>query len=65
MKDLGLLVMRLVVGGLLAGHGSQKLFGWWGGYGLEGTANWLGTLGLRPRLPWAVLAGLGSSVVGC
>ncbi len=57
MKDVGLLVMRLVVGMLLAGHGSQKLFGWWGGYGLPGTAQWLGSMGLRPPQPWAVVAG--------
>ncbi len=31
LSDLGLLIMRLVIGGLLMGHGSQKLFGWFGG----------------------------------
>lgn len=31
MRDLGLFIMRLTAGGLLAGHGSQKLFGWFGG----------------------------------
>ena len=57
MKDLGLLVIRLVVGGLVAGHGAQKLFGWFGGYGVEGTGGWLESLGLKPGKPWALLAG--------
>jgi len=38
MSDIGLLILRLAVGGLLAGHGSQKLFGWFSGPGLKGTA---------------------------
>jgi putative oxidoreductase len=59
MKDLGLLVLRGTAGGLLAGHGAQKLFGWFGGYGLEGTAGWLESLGLRPAREWALLAGVG------
>ncbi len=58
MLDLALLVLRLVTGGLLVGHGSQKLFGWFGGPGLRGTAGWLESLGLRPGGRWAVAAGL-------
>jgi putative oxidoreductase len=41
----------------MAGHGAQKLFGWWGGNGLEGTAGWLESMGMKPGKPWAVLAG--------
>src|SRR6266566_7300933 len=55
-RDLGLLVLRLAVGGLLAGHGSQKLFGWFQGPGLKGTAGWLESLGLTPGAPWATVA---------
>src|SRR6184192_816746 len=55
-RDLGLLVLRLTVGGLVAGHGSQKLFGWFEGPGLKGTAGWLETLGLTPGTPWAAAA---------
>lgn len=56
--DVGLLALRLGAGGLLAGHGAQKLFGAFGGHGLEGTAGWLESLGLRPGKPWAAMAGL-------
>lgn len=57
MKDVGLLTLRLATGGLLAGHGAQKLFGAFGGYGVEGTAGWLESLGLKPGKAWAVMAG--------
>jgi putative oxidoreductase len=57
MNDLALLTLRLTTGGLLMGHGAQKLFGWFGGYGIEGTAGWLESLGLRPGRHWARLAG--------
>lgn len=54
MRDLGLLILRLTVGGLLSGHGSQKSFGWFGGFGLQGTAGWLESLGMKPGTPWAI-----------
>lgn len=56
--DLGLLVLRLAVGALLAGHGAQKLFGWFGGHGIEGMSQQLASMGFRPAREWAVLAGL-------
>src|SRR5258708_20888345 len=56
MSDIGLLTLRLVVGGLLAGHGSQKLFGWFKGPGLKGTAALLASMGLQPGPPWAMAA---------
>ena len=56
MSDIGLLILRLAVGGLLAGHGSQKLFGWFSGPGLKGTAGWLESMGLKPETPWATAA---------
>lgn len=59
MRDLGLLILRLAAGGLLAGHGAQKLFGWFGGHGLAGTGGWMESLGLQPGQPWAAAAGLG------
>jgi len=56
LRDLGVLIARLAVGGLLAGHGAQKLFGWFGGHGLEGTGGWFEGMGFRPGQRWALLA---------
>jgi putative oxidoreductase len=55
---LGMTTLRLLVGGLFVGHGTQKLFGWFGGSGPEGTAGFFQSrLGLRPGRPNALLAG--------
>lgn len=51
------LVLRLPIGLILAAHGGQKLFGWFGGYGLEGTGQWLASIGLAPGYVMALLAG--------
>jgi putative oxidoreductase len=58
MVHEALLILRVVVGSLLVGHGAQKLFGAFGGHGLAGTAAWLESIGLRPGRPWALVAGL-------
>src|SRR2546421_8063795 len=56
--DVGLLVLRLVVGLTIAAHGSQKLFGWFGGGGLDGTAPFLEQLGFRPGKVHAAVTGI-------
>ncbi len=56
--DLGLMIIRLVVGLTFAGHGAQKLFGWFGGYGLKGTGGWLESIGVKPGVLMAFLVGL-------
>lgn len=53
----GLMVLRIFVGIIFAAHGSQKLFGWFGGGGLAGTAQWMESIGLAPGTLMAVLAG--------
>lgn len=56
--DLGRLFVRAVVGGLFVGHGTQKLFGWFGGHGPDGTAGMFERLGLRPGRRHATTAGI-------
>lgn len=58
MTNVAMLILRVGVGGLLAGHGAQKLFGWFGGGGLEGTAPAMESMGLQPGRLWAPVAGL-------
>jgi putative oxidoreductase len=60
----GLLVGRLILGLLMAAHGSQKLFGWFGGYGLAGTGGFFESLGFRPGIRFATAAGLGETAGG-
>src|SRR5205085_11530543 len=64
MVGLGLLVARLVLGLLMAAHGAQKLFGWFGGYGLTGTAGFFEQLGFRPGRLFAAAAAMGEVVSG-
>jgi putative oxidoreductase len=54
----GLLALRLVLGLGMAAHGSQKLFGWFGGHGLAGTGGFFETIGFRPGRLFALAAGV-------
>ncbi|NKY30448.1 DoxX family protein [Nocardia gamkensis] len=56
--DIGLLIVRVVFGGLLAAHGAQKLFGWWGGPGLQANADGFEQMGYNPGKVFGTLAGL-------
>lgn len=56
--EYGILLIRLVVGLAFAGHGAQKLFGWFGGGGPSGTAAFFGSLGFRAPAAMAIVAGL-------
>jgi putative oxidoreductase len=56
--DAGLVLARLVIGPLMAAHGTQKLFGWFGGYGLTGTAGFFDGLGFRPGRFFAAAAAI-------
>jgi putative oxidoreductase len=55
---IGRLLLRIVVGGFFVGHGTQKLFGWFGGNGLDATAEGFEQLGLKPGKLHASAAGL-------
>jgi putative oxidoreductase len=57
--DLALFVLRIVIGGLFAAHGAQKLFGSFGGHGIAGTGQFFEQLGLRPGERHARFAGVG------
>ena len=62
--DQGLLIARIVLGLLMAGHGAQKLFGWFGGHGLAGTSGFFGSLGFRPAKLFAAAAATGEVASG-
>jgi putative oxidoreductase len=62
--DSGLLLLRLTVGLTLAAHGTQKLFGWFGGSGLDGAAKGMEQLGFFPGRRHAFMAGLTEAVGG-
>jgi putative oxidoreductase len=55
--DLGRLLLRFTIGGTFFVHGTQKLFGWFGGYGPDGTGQFFESLGLRPGRRTAIAAG--------
>jgi putative oxidoreductase len=60
----GLLVLRLVLGLGMAAHGSQKLFGWFGGHGLAATGGFFESIGFRPGRLFAFAAGTTEFVSG-
>jgi putative oxidoreductase len=55
---IGPLLLRIIVGSLFIGHGTQKLFGWFGGHGLEATSESFERLGMQPGRRNAIGAGL-------
>src|SRR5574341_137330 len=62
--DLGFLIARVLVGLLMAAHGAQKLFGWFGGHGLQATGEFFGQLGFHPARLFAGAAALGELASG-
>lgn len=62
--DAGMLLARVVFGSLMAAHGAQKLFGWFGGYGIAGTGGFFESLGFKPGRLFAAAAGFTELVGG-
>ena len=58
MTMLGLLILRVGVGLIIAAHGAQKLFGVWGGPGMAKWTQSVQKLRIRPAQPWAWVAAL-------
>jgi putative oxidoreductase len=56
--ETGLLLLRVALGSVIAAHGAQKLFGWFGGPGLAGTGGWLESMGFKPARLHASVTGL-------
>jgi putative oxidoreductase len=61
---LGATAIRGVAGPLFIGHGTQKLFGWFGGHGIEGTGGYFETLGMKPGKRHAAAAGVAEALGG-
>ena len=64
MVGTGLLIGRLVLGLIMAAHGAQKLFGWFGGYGLNATGEFFVQLGFAPGRLFAFAASAGELASG-
>jgi len=64
MVALGLLILRLVIGVILAAHGAQKLFGWFGGPGMTGWTGAMNRMRIRPATPWAWMSALAEFLGG-
>ncbi|GGR01333.1 DoxX family protein [Streptomyces netropsis] len=62
--SLGLLLLRLMLGIIMVGHGTQKLFGWFGGPGIDGTAQFFGAYGYPAPKAMAFIAGLSETLGG-
>jgi putative oxidoreductase len=62
--SIALLIVRLILGLGFIAHGTQKLFGWFGGHGLPGTGGFFENLGFRPGVLFALAAGLGETIGG-
>jgi putative oxidoreductase len=64
VMDVGILLLRMTVGLVMAAHGSQKVFGWFGGYGPDGTGQFMEAMGFRPGRRHALAAGYVEFVAG-
>jgi putative oxidoreductase len=61
---IGRLLLRVVVGGFFFGHGTQKLFGWFGGQGLKNASAGFDSMGIKPGIVHATAAGTAETLGG-
>ncbi len=64
LRDLSLLAARTVLGGSIASHGAQKMFGAFNGTGIEGSAQFLGSLGFQPAERYARMTACAELTLG-
>ncbi|MEV8533635.1 DoxX family protein [Streptomyces sp. NPDC051211] len=62
--DVGLPILRVVLGLIMTVHGTQKLFGWFDGGGLKGTGGFFGKAGYPAGETMAAIAGLTETLGG-
>ena len=62
--DAAILFVRVVIGALFIGHGTGKLFGWFGQPGVNGTAAFFKSVGYEPAHTLAIFAGVAETVAG-
>ncbi len=64
VMNIAFLIVRLILGLSFMAHGTQKLFGWFGGYGITGTGDFFEGLGFRPGKAFAAVAAVGETLGG-
>jgi putative oxidoreductase len=64
LMQLGRALARAAIGGIFVGHGTQKLFGWFGGPGLEGWTDVTRKLELAPPRRLALAGALSETLGG-
>ena len=57
-REYGPLFLRIALGLIMMGHGSQKLFGAFGGGGLSQTAGFFDQIGIVPGTFWASIVAI-------
>ena len=62
--SVGLLVARVIIGLIMAAHGTQKLLGWFGGHGLRATGQFFDQMGFRPGVTFAAAASVSEIASG-
>jgi putative oxidoreductase len=62
--QIGLFLIRAVLGVVFIGHGTQKLFGWFGGGGIGGAGRFFDSVGYRPGPLAATATGIAETSGG-